>query len=94
MSNATLERRIRAVERRVTPVREARAWLTCLEDGEALSAELQAQIGERDTLTIRLYPRGWLVDVEYEQSMCYQEKGPRGHMISHVVRQGEVNGHS
>lgn len=94
MSNVTLLKRVRAIEKRLEPTQEPRDYSILLEDGEQLSEELRAQLRPYDTVTIRYYPKGYLGEdgkSTHGQVMSCWLSGPRGLRSPHVVREYGVD---
>ncbi len=94
MSNASLLKRVRAIEKRLEPDIEPRQYSVILEEGEQLSEELRSQLRPYDTLVIRYYPRGYLGEdgkSTYGQVMSCWLPGPRGQKTPHFIREYHVD---
>ena len=63
-----------------------RQYVMILEEGEAVSEGLRAQLGPYDQLTIRLYPKGFAPDLaQCPQSMSCELREYGGHKRPYVV---------
>lgn len=89
-TTAALLRRVRTIERRLSPKQAPRTYSMVLEEGEPLSEELRKHLTPDDTVYIRRYPKGLLGEHLHSSSgqvMSCWLKGPRGILIPHIVRE-------
>lgn len=73
-----LRRRVAALRARVDAPEAQRQWIICLEEDEEPDAELLAQMGPHDQLTILYYPRGYMgVDGACSEGQVMYSQGRR-----------------